>query len=130
MALQDLVSFLDFIQSIVINEQRKTPFKDERPGFGWYTSFMSRNKHLVSLKPKTQLKLCRSKVTKDRTDKWYACFKEFLISKNLIDKPSRIWNANETGFSMSSNKSKVIGPTRVSRVPHITAGKERLTVMY
>ncbi|WAQ98492.1 JERKL-like protein [Mya arenaria] len=122
--------FLDFIQSIVVKEQRKTPFKDDRPGFGWYTSFMSRNKHLVSLKPETQLELCRSKVTKDRTDKWYACFKGFLIRKNLIDKPSRIWNADETGFSMGSNKSKVIGPARVSRVPHITAGKERLTVMY
>ena len=122
--------FLDFIQGLVKKEQRKTPFNDGRPGFGWYTSFMSRNKSLVSLKPETQLELCRSKVTKDKTDRWYSSFRDFLISKNLIDKPSRIWNADETGFNMGSNKSKVIGPARVTRVPHVTAGKQRLTVMY
>ena len=122
--------FLDFIQILVKKENRKTPFKDGRPGFGWYTSFMSRNKTLVSLKPETALELCRSKLTKDKTDQWYSSFKNFLISKNLIDKPSRIWNADETGFNMGSNKSKVIGPSRVARVPHVTAGKQRLTVMY
>lgn len=119
--------FMDFIQTLVKKEQRETPFRDDRPGFGWYTSFMLRNKHLVSLKPETQLELCRSKVSKERTDKWYCSFREFLISKNIVDKPSRIWNADETGFNMGSNKSKVIGPARITRVPHITAGKQRLT---
>jgi hypothetical protein len=122
--------FLDFIEGLVKKEHRKTPFNDGRPGFGWYTAFMSRNKSIVSLKPETQLELCRSKVTKDITDKWYSSFRDFLICKNIIDKPSRIWNADETGFNMGSNKSKVIEPARVARVPHVTAGKQRLTVMY
>lgn len=122
--------FLDFIQALVKKDKRKTPFTDDRPGFGWYTSFMLRNKSKISLKPETALELCRSKVTKDTTDKWYSSFRDFLIKKNLIDKPSKIWNADETGFNMGSNKSKVIGPSRVTRVPHVTAGKQRLTVMF
>lgn len=124
--------FLDFVKEIVIKEKRKTPFKDGRPGFGWYIAFKNRNSHIITTKPETALELNRAKVTKDVTDRWYSDFKTFLISKDLLDKPSRIWNADESGFNMGSNKSKVIGPARStkSHVPHVTAGKQRLTVMY
>lgn len=54
-----------------------------------------------------------------------------MLGIGLIDKPSKIWNADETGFNMGSNKSKVIGPTRRDLgVPHISFGKQRLTVMF
>ncbi|KAH3800455.1 hypothetical protein DPMN_154088 [Dreissena polymorpha] len=50
---------------------------------------------------------------------------------NCLDKPGCIWNADGTGFNMGSNVTKVIGPSeRNCHVPHITAGKQRLTVMY
>ena len=124
--------FLDFVKGIVDKEKRKTPFKDGRPGFGWYIAFKNRNSHIIATKPETALELCRAKVTKDMTDKWYSDFRTFLIAKDLLDKPNRIWNADESGFNMGSNKSKVIGPAKSnkSHVPHVTAGKQRLTVMY
>ena len=124
--------FLDFVKEIVIKEKRKTPFTDCRPGFGWYVAFKNRNSHIITTKPETALELNRAKVTKDVTDRWYSDFRTFLISKQLLNKPSRIWNADESGFNMGSNKSKVIGPARStkSHVPHVTAGKQRLTVMF
>lgn len=42
-------------------------------------------------------------------DVWYDRFRDFLLSIGLIDKLSKIWNVDEIGFNMGSNKSKVIG---------------------
>lgn len=107
-----MCKFLDFVQSVVKKENRQTPFRDGRPGKKWYYSFMNRNSHIISSRIETPLELKRSKVTKEKIDTWYNSFRDFLCSKDLIDKPNRIWNADETGFNMSNNKCKVIGPTR------------------
>lgn len=45
-------------------------------------------------------------------DVWYDRFRNFLLSIGLIDKLSKIWNVDEIGFNMGSNKSKVIGLIR------------------
>jgi hypothetical protein len=129
--------FLDFVQTIVQKEKRSTPFKENRPSHDWYYAFMRRNSHIVQMRKETPLESCRAKLTKDKTDKWYGDFRDFLVRVDLICKPSRIWNADETGFCMgsSASKQKVIGPTRKDQsdqVPHISGGhsKQRLTVMY
>lgn len=127
--------FLDFIQNIVTTEKKQTKFTNNRPGYDWYYAFMKRNAHIVEIRTETPLETCRAKLTKEKTDKWYASFKNFLLSKGLIDKPNRIWNADETGFSMGSVSGKVIGPIREShpsQVPHLSGGnsKQRLTVMF
>jgi hypothetical protein len=127
--------FLDFVQKLVTNEKKQTPFANNRPGYDWYYAFMRRNSHIVEMRTETPLETCRAKLTKEKTDKWYSSFREFLSLKGLIDKPTRIWNADETGFSMGSTSGKVIGPTRAehpTQVPHLSGGhsKQRLTVMF
>jgi len=124
--------FLDFVEAIVRKENRSTPFKDMRPGHDWYYGFMARNAHIVQPRTETPLEMCRAKLTKTKTDQWYSKFRDFLIKKDLIEKPTRIWNADETGFSMGSILGKVIGPTRKGQVPHISGGhsKQRYTVMF
>ena len=112
-------------------ENRKTPFKDGRPSEQWYNGFKNRNSHIIDTRSETPLELKRSKVTKEVTDRWYSNFRYFLVRINCLDKANRIWNADETGFNMGSNKTRVIGPaSRSVPVPHITAGKQRLTVMF
>ena len=127
-----MCEFLDFVQTVVKKEKRQTHFVDGRPGKKWYYNFMNRNSHIISNRIETPLELLKlSKVTKEKTDKWYNDFRDFLIKLSLIEKPSWIWNADETGFNMSSNKSKVIEPSRKDmNVPIISGGQQRLTVMF
>ena len=80
--------FLDFIQVIAVKEKRSTTFKDGRPGHDCYYGFMARNCHMVQSRKETPLKVCRAKLTKDKTDRWYVNFRDFLISKDLINKPN------------------------------------------
>lgn len=126
-----MCEFLDFVQSVVKKEKRQTPFKNGRPGKKWYYSFLKRNSNIISSRVETSLELKRSQLTKDKLDPWYTRFREFLQNKDLLNQPGRIYNADETGFNMGGNKSKVIGPTRRDlNVPHISCGKQRLTVMF
>lgn len=92
---------------------------------------MNRNSHIINQRVETALELKRPQVTKEKMNAWYDRFRDFMLSIGLIDKPSKIWYADETGFNMGSNKSKVIGPIRRDLgVPHISFGKQRLTVMF
>ena len=53
----------------------------------------------------------------------------------MLDKGHRVWNIDETGFTMGSKPGKVIGPVKSvvsGNCPHVSGGssKERLTVLY
>ncbi|WAR05055.1 hypothetical protein MAR_020424 [Mya arenaria] len=99
-----ICEFLDFLQGVIKREKRKVPFKDGRPGKKWYYSFINR------------------------------------ITKSLAQDMTPFWKRNgqrcqkrklTNGVTISGTFSKVIGPTRQDlAVPHITSGKERLTVMF
>ena len=78
---------------------------------------------------------CRSKVTPEKMDKWFSDYKDFISDLELMDKPHRIWNADETGFAMGSKGGNVLGPSKAvyaGPIPHVSggSGKDRLTVMY
>lgn len=79
--------FLDFVQNIVKQEKRMTPFKDERPSHDWYYAFMARNSQLLQIRKETPIETSRAKLTKEKTEKWYCRFKDFIVSKNLLNKP-------------------------------------------
>ena len=127
--------FLDFMEGIVRKDKRKTLFKDGRPGYEWYYAFMARNSHMVGCRHEVPLEYSRAKLTSADMDKWYHNFREFVTAKGLLEKPERIWNADECGFAMGSKAGKVIGPVKCSdsfQVPHVTgsSSKARLTVMF
>ncbi|KAJ8299453.1 hypothetical protein KUTeg_023513 [Tegillarca granosa] len=125
----------DLLQDIVRKENRKTPFTNDRPSYEWYKKFMNRNKDTVGLRKEILLEASRSQLTSNRIDKWFSGFRDFLAEKDLLDKPERIWNADETGFQMGSKPGYVIGPSRETfptQVPHMSGSstKSRLTVMF
>ena len=126
--------FLDFVQKVINQDKRKTCFQDGRPGRDWYRKFMTRNAHIVGIVKEKPLEFSRSKLTTNEMDRWFSNYREFLISKDLLDKPERIWNADECGFSMGSKAGKVIGPvgSQSAAPPHVTGSnsKERLTGMF
>ena len=127
--------FMDMIGRIVTEEKRVTPFKDGRPGYSWYYAFMARNDHIVGRRKEVPLEYSRSRLTKEQMDRWYHDYREFLVTKQLLDKPASIWNADECGFTMGSKAGTVIGPVRTQKsfqVPHVTgsSSKERLTTMF
>lgn len=73
-----------------------------------------------------------SKITKEVVDEWFNNYKAFLSKRNLLDKPHKIYNTDETGFTMGSKAGVVVGPTRqryTEDIPHLSGGstKQRMT---
>jgi hypothetical protein len=126
---------LNFVENVIEKDKRQTSFTGNRPGRTWYYNFMGRNSHIIEPRNESNLEASRSKVTKETLDTWFEQFTTFVSDLNLMDKPERIFNADETGFTMGSKAGKVIGPTREAypeSVPHVSGGstKARLTVMF
>lgn len=126
--------FLDFVQGIIKKEKRKSVFPNDRPGYTWYYNFMARNSHIVEKRKESSLENSRAKVTSKQLDEWFDKYKKFVSQLHLLDQPQRIYNADESGFSMGSKPSSVIGPTKKncpSNPPHLCGQtKKRLTGMF
>lgn len=104
--------FLDFVENIMKNDKRRKTFKDGRPSWDWYYAFMKRNKHIVQKRKETPLEISRAKVTTEEVDGWFHNYRMFMSDNHLMDKPERVYNADETGFTMGSKYGEVIGPAK------------------
>lgn len=102
---------LNLVQSFLKKDKRKNPFKDSRPSYPWYYGFMARHSDILEKRKETLLEASRSKVTKEIVDDWFQKYQAFLSERNLLDKPHKIYNADETGFTMGSKAGVVVGPT-------------------
>ncbi|KAJ8314823.1 hypothetical protein KUTeg_006973 [Tegillarca granosa] len=126
---------IDLVQEFLKKEKRKAPFKDNRPSYTWYYGFMGRHFNKLEKRKETLLEASRSKVTPQAMDNWFDKYRKFFSDRDMLDKPERILNADEIGFTMGSKAGNVIGPSKTvysEDIPHVSGGssKQRLTVMY
>ncbi|KAH3711978.1 hypothetical protein DPMN_071655 [Dreissena polymorpha] len=66
-------------------------------------------------------------------DKWDSNFRDFLAERDLLNKPEKIWNADETGFQMGSKAGYVIGPSEEkfpTQVPHMSGSSTKALDSY
>jgi hypothetical protein len=101
--------YLKFVRDMIEEDNRKTPFKDNQLGYKWYYGFIVQNRHIIDIRVEDALEFSRSKLTTEQFDEWY---RDLLEQKYLIAKPCRIWNADETGFSMCTTATKVISSAK------------------
>ena len=116
--LRDLVH--DFLE---VNEF-STPFPDYRPGRDWVRSFL--NRHGLSLKKGVMMQLARKSVTSDPfvVYGFYDMLQKIIDDKGLADKPSAIYNMDETGFPTDPSKARTIG-TVGEKTVRLTHGSNR-----
>ena len=54
------------------------------------------------------LQVCRAKAcSPEAITRWYINFEQFLEVNSLLDKPSLLWNCDESGFALCPKTSKV-----------------------
>jgi hypothetical protein len=70
-----------------------------KPGYKWLNRFI--NRHAEDIVWKKQQKLERSRAdsfTEANREGWFITLKAVMVEHNLFDKPSQIFNVDETGF--------------------------------
>lgn len=124
---------LDTVQKILKDLRKPNPFKDDRPGQTWYNSFMKRNP-AISLRSAEGINKARARVTEQSIRLWFRGLECFLSEERhleLLQQPTRIFNADESGFSLCPKTGKVIGPRGYRNLYQIKVGNEKdnLTVL-
>ncbi|CAG5040063.1 unnamed protein product [Parnassius apollo] len=106
-----------------------TCFKNGIPGKDWLASFQ--NRHNLSVKKPQALEYARkTAVDPFVVYEYFDLLKTTIVELGLADKPTAIWNLDETSFSKDPSKTKIVGlkghaATRVIATP----GRDNTTVL-
>jgi hypothetical protein len=112
---------------MALHLQKRSP-TDQLLSDKWLTRFLNRHPELKTKKPKS-LSILRAKaVTKESLTSYYDELEKILTDNNLLDKPERIFNIDETGLSPEHNPRKVIAAASED-VPGITSPRSSTTTL-
>lgn len=115
------------VKNILDADGRKTPFKDNKPGKDWYYGFCKRHPELSERSP-MQLGKERAVITPKRIEAWFRNLRDFLQHEDndpaLIGDPSRIYNADESGFPLSLKSGKVLSMKGAKNVYNLTSSNK------
>lgn len=122
------------VKSILDADGRKTPFTDNRPGRQWLRKFFERHPELT-IRTTIQFGKERAIISREKVNRWFDDFKNYIMYEvkdpSVLTDPTRIYNADESGFSLCASKgSKVVGSKGAPVVYHFgNSDKTQMTVM-
>lgn len=124
---------LDTVQKILKDLNKPNPFKDDRPGQTWYLNFLKRHPK-ISVRSAEGINKARARVTEESIRLWFRELEAFLAQEgklDILDDPTRIFNGDESGFSLCPKTGKVLGPKGYRNLYQIEPGNEKdnLTVL-
>ncbi|CAF1021029.1 unnamed protein product [Didymodactylos carnosus] len=84
-----------------------------KPTVQWYYSFMIMHPEIKTVTP-IPLELPRAKIAQAIVDKWFSLLEQVINENNLLNKPSQIYNCDESGFADNTDTTKYIvsNPTK------------------
>ena len=105
-------AILSTVQSVLNSKGLKTRFKDNKPGAKWLKLFKDRNN--LSQRTPLALGFQRAAVTEEKILSWFQQAETDIrsLSEDVLDDPSRIFNADESGFQLGGGVTRVIAPKR------------------
>lgn len=120
---------MEVVGDYVTKNNIETPFKNGIPGEDWFLAFKKRH-NLTVKKPQavenSRKKACNPWVIYS----YYELLKNTMDELGLHDKPSHIWNLDETSFSKDPSKTKVVGLRGYASTRTIASpGKDNTTVL-
>ena len=83
----------------------KTPFKNGIPGQAWWGGFRRRNPELVLRKPEKLTGTRARNLNQVQVNNYFKDLEEHINQLSLNDKPTFIWNVDETNLSMEHTKA-------------------------
>ncbi|CAK1581201.1 unnamed protein product [Parnassius mnemosyne] len=121
---------LDLVAVHVSENNYKTPFKNNRPGYDWFAAFKKR--HNLSLKRPQAVEMSR-KVTCDPfiVNEYFDTLDGVLSELNLKGRPDKIWNLDESSFGKDPERTKVVGARGCASTRTIaSSGKDNVTILF
>ncbi|KOB71361.1 Uncharacterized protein OBRU01_13858 [Operophtera brumata] len=120
---------LETVGLYVSENDIKNPFKNDVPGVDWFLSFKKR--HNLSIKKPQPVEYARKQAYSPYIIyPYFDLLEQTLTELKLLDRPSHIWNVDETSFLKDPSKSKVVGIKGFTSTRTIVSpGKDHTTVL-
>ncbi|XP_053374917.1 uncharacterized protein LOC123533097 [Mercenaria mercenaria] len=83
-------------------------FRNDKPSKHWFNGFVNRFPHMIMRKPQKLERVRALCVSPSTVDGYYKELKSTLVEIDLFDKPSRVWNIDETGITCDYNPPKIL----------------------
>nr|CAI5827091.1 unnamed protein product [Callosobruchus analis] len=104
------------VQQLIKKDKRETPFKDGRPGKGWYKAFLRRHPEIVE-RTTEAVTAASAPISEKDIRKWFDFIESYLIEENyrqILNDASRVYNGDETNFLLCPKNKKVLAPKDMS----------------
>lgn len=123
----------DAVKKILQDIGRANPFTDDRPGEKWLKLFLGRHPQ-IARKNTEIISKSRASVTEESIRVWFSDLQTFLQNENIFDMiedPSRVFNADETGIRTCMKSGLVLAPKGYKNLYEVSSGseKESITVL-
>nr|CAI5863634.1 unnamed protein product [Callosobruchus analis] len=122
------------VQKFLNDHPRNNPFKNNRPGDGWVKAFLKRHRE-ISERTSESVSSASACVSEKDIRQWFSEVGNYIKEsglKDVIADPSRVYNADETGFEINPSTGKVFANRGAKNVYKIDRGaaKENITVIF
>nr|CAI5845544.1 unnamed protein product [Callosobruchus analis] len=122
------------VQKFLNDHPRNNPFKNNRPGDGWVKAFLKRHRE-ISERTSESVSSASACVSEKDIRQWFSEVGNYIKEsglKDVIADPSRVYNADETGFEINPSTGKVFAKRGAKNVYKIDRGaaKENITVIF
>lgn len=97
-----------FAWSIGKRSSNPTCFTENGPSEKWWRGFKTRHPRLTVRKPDKLDRRRKTMSTKSVINKHFALLRETLLKCDLLDKPSHIFNVDETGMEMDKSNRRIV----------------------
>ncbi|RVE47494.1 hypothetical protein evm_007905 [Chilo suppressalis] len=105
--------------------------ENEMAGAAWFKSFIERNPEL-SIRQAEGLSLARAKgLSREEVNNFYDLLIKVLTENDLLDKPERLYNMDESGIQLNNKPGKVIAKKGAKVVNSVTSAErgETMTIV-
>lgn len=120
--------FLDYAGQLA--KKHKIKLKHSKPSDKWWRLMKKRNAQLRLRRPEGTAAVRHMCMDRDKVSKYFFALHELLKKRELLDKPSSIWNMDETGLQLQHASRSVVARKGTRYLQSRTSGnKETITVI-
>ncbi|XP_072390016.1 uncharacterized protein [Diabrotica undecimpunctata] len=118
---------MEAVAKIATDTVRLNSFPNGKPGVRWYKGFLKRHPE-ISQREAEGINRARASVTEESIRSWFTTLQKYLEDngfQDILEDSSRIFNGDESGFSLCPKTGKVLGPKGWKNLYVIKSGKEK-----
>lgn len=118
---------MEAVAKIATDTGKSNSFPNGKPGIRWYKGFLKRHPE-ISQREAEGINKARALITEESIRSWFCSLRKYLEDNNfqdVLDDPNRMFNGDESGFSLCPKTGKVLGPKGWKNLYVIKSGKEK-----